>query len=322
MQPSSIPPPTARWAPRCAQNASTMCGAPSSPRNSTTSSPNTSNVRISPGSRSRASATMNHPLGTGNGNRGAALGLRTIGRRLRSTRACGSRGIGKPVNVWWSCSLIDMVAPGLRRARALARCGRSVHLFGGRSDAIDQGSEGVEVDAVDLGRGEPEDPSRLVLGDVAEPLADPVAGVGERALGVRAGRCPTSGCRSRSGVAGRCRPRPGRRREEAVAIEVLARLHRQPVPGRRRRTCGCCARRPTSRPSCGSGPAPTRRRSRPSSTSGPGGARRCRPRSARPTVGPPTSRPRTRRSAACPGPARCRRVRRPSGCAARGRALR
>ena len=43
----------------------------------------------------------------------------------------------------------------------------SVHLVGGRADALDQRGQRVEVDAVDLGRGEAEDAASLVLGDVA-----------------------------------------------------------------------------------------------------------------------------------------------------------
>ena len=56
----------------------------------------------------------------------------------------------------------------------------------------------------------------------------------------------------------------GRRRgEEAVAVDVLARLHRRSASlEERRRTCGCCGRRPTSRPCVRRGRAPTRRRSR------------------------------------------------------------
>ena len=59
-----------------------------------------------------------------------------------------------------------------------------------------------------LGRVAAEDAARLVVGHVAEALGDPLAGVRVGALGVRAGRCPTAGCRRRSRDGDRSRRRP------------------------------------------------------------------------------------------------------------------
>src|SRR5680860_954370 len=70
-----------------------------------------------PGSRLRPSATTNQPLGMGKGNRGSFVGVRTIGRRLWSTRACGSRGIGKLVKLSNGISVVDMGVSLIERRR-------------------------------------------------------------------------------------------------------------------------------------------------------------------------------------------------------------
>jgi hypothetical protein len=119
-----------------------------------------------------------------------------------------------------------------------------VDLVHRRADAVDQWRQRADVDPVDLGRVEPEDPAGLVLGHVPEPLTDPVAGVREGALGVREVVAPhdvadPDGVAALDVVLSR-----GGGGEEAVAVQVVAGLHGDGVAERRAELAGVVAADP------------------------------------------------------------------------------
>ena len=87
------------------------------------------------------------------------------------------------------------------------------------------GAERVDVEAVDLGRVEPEHRGRLVDGDVAEGVAQPLARVGPGALGMGEVVAPHDVADADLVAAGQLAPAGVRRADGAVAVEVLARPH-------------------------------------------------------------------------------------------------
>src|SRR4051794_2762104 len=103
----------------------------------------------------------------------------------------------------------------------------SVHLVDRRSDAFDDVGQSGCVDAVQRGCVGSQDLPRLVLGHLAEALGDPVSGVRIRALGMREVVAPQQVLDADVVAAVDLVDARRRRREEAVAVDVLAGLHAQ-----------------------------------------------------------------------------------------------
>src|SRR5690349_11166475 len=108
---------------------------------------------------------MNHPFGTGNGNRSVTVRTRTRG--VRSSSSARFRGIGKPTGISGGSSSAtedgsisgdDISMPGTVMSvfrsvedalRDRVRVG-PVDLVGRRTDAVDGGRERRDVETVDV----------------------------------------------------------------------------------------------------------------------------------------------------------------------------
>ncbi len=87
-------------------------------------------------------------------------------------------------------------------------------------------------------------------GHVLEPPAHELAGVGERALGVREVVAPQEVADADLVAAADVLDAGCRRRERSSCGRCTRSASSRSAPGRRRPSSGCCARRGTSRPSC------------------------------------------------------------------------
>src|SRR5207245_1558391 len=119
-------------------------------------------------------------------------------------------------------------APGRGQVRPLLQVGaRLPEVVRGRADEVGQRGEPADVEAVHRRRVQPEQVSRLVDGDVAERIAQPLLGVWPGALRVREVAAPHHVADSDL-VATRQLAAPGvRRADGAVAVEVRTRPHRE-----------------------------------------------------------------------------------------------
>src|SRR5947209_4333840 len=143
-----------------------------------------------------------------------------------------SRGIGRPAGAVPLSRLTAVSAISPRATSSVTSDtdrSLSVHVFGSGTDAVDHVAQGVDVDPVQRRRGQAEDLARLFLRDVPEAFGDPVAGVRVRALGVGKIVAPEEILNADLVATLDLVDAGCRRREEAVAVHVLAGLHGQAV---------------------------------------------------------------------------------------------
>ena len=329
MQSPSTRPPTARWAPRCGQWASSTRGSPSSVRNSTRSRPKAKRACTSPAASSSLRATMNQPLGTGNGKRGPAgpgdvhpaagieQQLAVAGHRQPDGQGPGTGRAGRGRGRWRARNSLDVAHAGITSRGSSAWTSATRGPMRSTSGARASTSMPVE-----LGGVEPEHAAGVVLGHVLEPAPHHLAGVGERPFRVGEVAAPQQ-------VADADLLHPvdvldprGGRGQEAVAVDVLAGLRRQVLGEGGAQLLGVVAAEVLLVHLGRRGRAATTHRSRRSRSAGPGGARTRRTTAAPTAAGPPTSTPRWRRWPCSRDRARSRPDRTPSGCGARGPAPR
>src|SRR5581483_3339563 len=163
--------------------------------------------------------------------------------RPGSWRPSGPRSVGRARSPWrrsGSCPLLLLdgverlttgqpwptgVLPGLPFGGC--RGVRLPEILGGRADTVGDRVQRREVEVVERGLVEPEDRRRLVNGDVPEAVLEELARVGPGALRVREVVAPHDVADADLVTPAQFPPPRVGRADGAVAVEVLAREHRE-----------------------------------------------------------------------------------------------